>query len=478
MASPRGLVGIGIALLITTFLLYWTAPWSSIYSAAMGGVFILFAYLKTVDARRSVPTFTRKRLIMVALAFIALSAYLYIPPTLRTFAYAASDEKAAAVDPEVVKADTGFAVAIMRVLSKEDQGKNIFISPFSISTALAMTYNGAGGSTKEAMSRTLGIENMTLSGVNEGNLRLLESLESVDETIQLNIANSVWIRNDFATKIRQSFTNGVTTYFKSEVFTRPFDQGTITDVNNWINGKTNQKIPKILDSIDPNEVMFLINAIYFKGDWTKKFDESATHTGGFYLSDGSTVSASFMRQSEDFGYYDSGRFRAARFPYGRDKFAMYVFLPAKGVSLDSFVNDMTQDNLDSWFSSFRGNTKLQVELPKFKIEYGTKRLNEALTNLGMGVAFDRVKANFTGIAPISPSANLFIDFVDHKAYVDVNEKGTEAAAVTVVGIKVTSAPLTIPFIVDRPFLFVIRDDRSGAILFMGKIENPLQATSP
>ena len=217
--------------------------------------------------------------------------------------------------------------------------------------------------------------------------------------------------------------------------------------------------------------MFLINAIYFKGDWTIPFDEEETHTGDFYLMDGSKVQVSFMSNTEEYMYYSGGIYEAVRLPYGRDKMAMYVLLPSEGVDIDSFIAGISQGDLDE---SFRGYAPAEVDLdiPKFKLEYGVKRLNDALKNLGMGVAFDPAEANFSGIAPVQASNNLYIDFVDHKAFIEVNEKGTEAAAATVVGVGLTSAPMTQTFNVDRPFVFVIRDGRSGSILFMGKIANP------
>jgi serpin B len=228
----------------------------------------------------------------------------------------------------------------------------------------------------------------------------------------------------------------------------------------------------MLERIDSSDVMFLINAIYFKGDWVSPFDESATRPGVFHLADGSTAQANYMYQTKNYQYQKGDGFTAARLPYGRDKVAMYVLLPDESSNIDALAGTLTQQKLDEIFSRFRDH-KLAVQFPKFKVEYGTKRLNSALTRMGMGVAFDKANANFNGIAPVTPSSNLFINYVDHKAYVDVNEKGTEAAAATVISIGVTSAPVVTQFKVDRPFLFMIRDDRSGSILFIGVIMNPV-----
>lgn len=183
-----------------------------------------------------------------------------------------------------------------------------------------------------------------------------------------------------------------------------------------------------------------------------------------------------MFVSGDFMYSSGKGFSAARLPYGRDKIAMYVFLPDKGMKVDSFIDSLNQSTFEEYIDEMRSASRLPVRLPKFRVEYGVKRLNDVLTEMGMGVAFDVHQADFSDMASLA-EGNLFIDFVDHKAFVDVNEEGTEAAAATVVGVAVSSGPAWM-FYLDRPFFFVIRDDRSKTILFMGKIENPLETVSP
>lgn len=430
-----------------------------------------------------VPLFTtmRWRLVVSAVAIATLIGYaslIYIPQYSQSLAYAAADEKAQNVDKGLVNANTRFAFDILKELSEEDNGKNIFISPFSISMALAMAYNGAEGSTKDAMANTLQFGGMNLGKVNQGYLDLMGSLENADSQLSLNIGNSVWVDKGFGPKVNQTFTNRLSTYFEGEMFTRQIeDPRTVEDINNWVSDETNKKIDKIVERIDPDMVMFLLNAIYFKGDWTKKFDESKTYRGDFFLPDRSAVEVDLMSTLEDFSHYSGKDFEAVRLPYGRDKVAMYVFLPREGVSLDYFIDNLNQVDFDDYISNFSSPSKIRVDLPKFKLEYGTKRLNAALKNLGMSMAFDRGAANFDGIAKVDPE-NLYLSFVDHKAVIEVNEKGTEAAAVTNVGIAVTSMPSYETLIVNRPFFFVIRDDRSGSILFMGKIVDPTQLVSP
>lgn len=205
------------------------------------------------------------RLVVSAVAIITLIGYaslIYIPKYSQSLAYAAADEKAENVDKDLVNANTKFAFDILKELSEEDKGKNIFISPFSISMALAMAYNGAEGSTKDAMANTLQFGGMNLGKVNQGYLDLMGSLENADSQLSLNIGNSVWVDKEFEPKVNQTFTKRLSTYFEGEMFTRQFkDSRTVEDINNWVSDKTNKKIDKIVERIDPDTVMFLINVI-------------------------------------------------------------------------------------------------------------------------------------------------------------------------------------------------------------------------
>jgi serpin B len=410
-------------------------------------------------------------LVILLVFSIGSTVYVYLSPQSQiNDVYALSDEKANIVDKGLVSSNTKFAFNIFKELSIEDKNMNIFISPLSISIALSMTYNGAEGATKDAMARALQLGNMSLEELNEGYLNLIDSLENADKQVQLGIADSIWIRDSFEPLVNQDFTQRIKEYFESEVFSRDFGNlQTIDEINAWISNKTNGKIDKMVDEIDPELVMFLINAIFFKGEWVTSFNESATKEVDFFPSDGSTLKVDMMSTKGNFSYYEGEDFKAARFPYGRDKIAMYVFLPNRDVSLDSFVESLSKESWENYMDGFKLVEGLEVKFPKFKLGYGVKRLNDVLDKLGMGIAFDPFNANFRGIA----SADLFIDYVDHKAVIEVNEKGTVAAAATNVGIGVTSIPTIKPtFIVDRPFFFVIRDDRSGTILFMGKVVDP------
>ena len=421
----------------------------------------------------------RRRLVVltflvIASVLTAFSASIYIPQYYRGLAYAASDAKASTVDRELVAANTRFALNIFRELAREDLGKNVFISPLSISTALSMAYNGAGGSTKDAMAKILEFGSLDLENVNQGVLDLMGSLENADASVRLSIGNSVWMDKVFEPKVFPNFTQRMRTYFDGEVFARSFNNSkTVDEINGWIKDQTNGKIDKMIEEIDPGWVMFLVNAIYFKGDWVTKFDKSKTRSGDFHLPGGATVQTDFMYALDKFSYYSENGLIAVRLPYGRDKIAMYVFMPVGDSSLEPFIENLTQTSLNSYMSKFTDPRSVVLQLPKFKMEYGVKRLNNALIKMGMGVAFNPFEANFRGVASEWP---LYVAFVDHKAVIEVNEEGTEAAAATNVVIEPVGMPTTIVF--DRPFFYVIRDDRSGSILFMGKMVNPLQTTVP
>jgi serine protease inhibitor len=424
--------------------------------------------------------FGNQKLIVISISFVSIIlgsyvALVYYPESIQNSAYAISDGKAYSVDSKLVSANTKFAFDIFKKLLMEDIDENIFISPLSISIALAMTYNGAEGTTKDAMAKTLNFGNMTLEDVNQKYSDLIESLENVDQAVKLLISNSVWMKNEFEPAVKSSFLQNVGTSYDSEVFTRDFGSPqTVYEINSWVDKRTEGKIKEIVRSISPELVMLLINAIYFKGTWITEFDKAKTQQQDFFLPGGEIVKVEMMTTAGNFSYYSGEDCDIARLPYGRDKVAMYIFLPKEGVSLDSFIASMNQTLHDEYFNRLQSPSDLIVKMPKFEVEYGAKRLNNVLNMLGMEVAFDPFQANFEGIA--STSENLYISYVDHKAVIEVNEEGTEAAAVTVVGMGTTSVSPSSPpsFVVDRPFYYEIRDDRSGSILFMGEILNPTE----
>ncbi len=377
-----------------------------------------------------------------------------------------SDELAGRVDKGLVGSNTDFAFNIFSRLITEDSGQNVFISPLSILLALAMTYNGAVGDTNLAIADAMEFSGMDMEELNQGFSDLLVSILNGDPGVQINIANSIWSRLGFDPN--EDFIEINKKYYSSEVKELDFsDPGAVDIINGWIEDATEEKIKKMLSEIPADAVMYLINAIYFKGDWTYPFDEEATYEEDFNLEDGSKKPVEMMHIAEHYGYITGENFGMARLPYGDEKFSMYIVLPDEGAAVDGIIGF-----LDSYYFNDLRNSmverEIELAMPKYKMEYGVKLLNDALTDLGMGVAFGP-EADFSRINP-----DIFISKVMHKAVIEVNEKGSEAAAATIVEMVESAMPVDgmVEFRVDRPFFFIIADDRSGAILFMGKVVEP------
>jgi len=376
-----------------------------------------------------------------------------------------SDKIIEAVDADLVDGNTEFSFKIFKKLVLEDKDKNVFISPLSISTALAMAYNGAEGETKKAMAEAVGIDGISLEELNQGFKDLMTGIQNADSEIELSVANSIWLREGF--DCREDFIDRNREYFAAEVEEIDFSSPDAPDIiNSWIKEATRGKIEEMITEIPIDVAMYLINAIYFKGNWTYEFDEDATREEDFYLLDGSIKKVPMMSQGKDLMYFKGDNFSSVRLPYGEEKIAMYVVLPDEGVKPDDVISSFSAEKWNEYTRSF-SETNVSILMPKFKMEYGIKLLNDVLTDLGMGIAFSD-SADFSGIAP-----DIFISRVLHKAVIEVNEKGSEAAAVTVVEMRETAMPMEIvEFTVNRPFIFVIADDRSASILFMGKVVNP------
>jgi serine protease inhibitor len=377
-----------------------------------------------------------------------------------------------AAEKHIVESDNKFGLKLFREIVKQDEDSNVFISPLSISMALGMTFNGAEDSTEEAMRNVLELAGLTEQEINESYRGLINLLTQLDPKVIFEIANSIWYRKGLP--VKQEFINLNQTYFDAEIAALDFDKPDASKtINDWVDEKTHGKITEIIEPpISPEMVMFLINAIYFKGTWTCEFDEEATQEDWFTLPDNSQVQCQMMRQEKEFSYFENDLFQAIDLPYGNQKFSMTIFLPKLEVEVDSLISQFNQENWDNWLGSFEtGSGKLF--LPKFTLEYKIK-LNDVLTALGMGIAFNPALADFSGIAEVNPLANLYISKVLHKTYIKVDEEGTEAAAVTSVEVGITSMPPA-GFVmrVDRPFVFAIRENHSQTILFMGKIVEPV-----
>ena len=375
------------------------------------------------------------------------------------------DVFAATEEPDVssvASANTRFGFELMHNLRERESGGNIFISPLSISIALTMTYNGAVGETERAMAEVLEIDGLDLSTINQSNKALRNSLENPDPKVEISIANSIWSRQ--GVEFNTDFLERNQLFFGAEIASLDFSSPqAIATINEWVETNTNGKIQKIVSEIAQETALFLINAIYFKGSWQEEFDKSQTWQGTFHLPNGSEKRVQMMHREGVYPYFRGETFEATSLPYGDGRVSMYIFLPNGNSNLNRFLRDLDAHNWEQWISQLQDRSQTMM-LPRFKLEYAVS-LNDTLKALGMEVAFGR-SANFSGIGP-----NLFISEVKHKTFVEVNEEGTEAVAVTSGDIRALSIPPV--FRVDRPFFFTIYDAETQTILFMGTVTEPM-----
>jgi serpin B len=375
----------------------------------------------------------------------------------------------AKVNPRLIAANNEFGFNLFNQLRRQEADKNVFLSPLSVATALEMTYNGAAGETERAMARTLKLDGISLAEINQASAELMKSLSLADPKIELAVANSLWARQ--GVRFKEDFLARNRQFFGAEVASLDFaSPQAVAKINGWVSANTKGKIAKIIDRIDAQQVMFLINAVYFKGLWQRKFDKTLTKTEPFHLLGGGQKPMPMMSQSGSYRYLRGEKFQALSLPYGKGGVSLYLFLPDRGLSLNDFLKSLSYQKWEQWMGSFR-NTPGDVKIPRFKLDY-ERQLNDPLKALGMEVAFTAGRADFSGMRA---ERDLFISEVKHKAIVEVNEEGTEAAAATSVGISVTSVrptPQRFTFIADRPFLMAICDERTGTILFMGAVMEP------
>lgn len=367
----------------------------------------------------------------------------------------------------LVTADNTFGFKLLAAVNKEDAGKDVFVSPVSVSMALGMTLNGANAATRDSMARTLEFSGLTQTGINSSYKSLIALLSNLDPKVKFQIANSIWHRPDLL--VEQAFKEVNSLHFNAEINSINFsDPGAARTINGWVDRSTNGKIKEIVpDPIPRDIVMYLINAIYFKGTWTYSFDPKNTRDDSFTLPNGSKTACKMMYLKGNLRCTSTDQVQAIDLAYGDAGFSMTILLPKVGTNIDEFTGRLTQQQ---WISIVSGLATKEAELyfPKFKLEY-SKKLNDVLKAMGMPIAFSPDLADFTNI---DKRGGLFISDVQHKTFVQVDEEGTEAAAVTSVGVGRTSIGDTFVMRIDRPFVFVIRENRSGAILFMGKIVEP------
>jgi len=376
-----------------------------------------------------------------------------------------------AQEVSLIEAGNLFGLKLFAALNAAEGDENLFISPLSVSMALGMTLNGAGGETYSAMRQTLELAGLTEEEINQSYRSLIDLLTDLDPRVVFQIANSIWYRDIFP--IAQAFVDLNKQYFDAEVQGLDFnDSGAADVINSWVEEKTNGKIEDIVDSpIDPLTVMFLINAIYFNGDWTYQFDKEKTQDDQFTLPDGSTKQVPMMNHgSVTFPYFETEDFQAISLAYGDSLFYMTIILPRPERDLNSLIAELDKDTWVDWMNQFSPHELDLFQMPKFELEYEIK-LNDVLSALGMEIAFNAYQADFHRMRE-GPGDTLYISSVKHKTYVKVNEEGTEAAAVTSVEVGIGMVSPSLEMRVNRPFLYAIRERFSGTILFIGKVVDP------
>ena len=384
--------------------------------------------------------------------------------------YAEADLHAENISSKFVSANNIQALKLFGSLN--EAGENIMISPLSVSIAMAMALNGASDDNFDEMKSVLEYDSMTIEEINTGFYNLINSLVDVDKDMTLSLADSIWMNEGSVGMYKEDYSSLLENKYNAEPYVIDFFSGDAVDtINGWVSDNTNGKIKDILEEISPNAVMFLINAVYFNSAWTVAFDKENTNQGYFTKSGGDTVTVDYMRFiNQMLEYGNSGTFRVIRLPYGRGKISFYGIIPRNGGTVDELISQIIENGFEN-YSKYLTEKPVNVILPKFKFEYSNDLVG-VFKSLGMSMAFD--KGPFGGIADCS----LFISEIIHKTFIEVSESGTEAAAATDVEIDAGDSGDTSDysepegFFATKPFVYIIRDDRTGTILFMGKVEDP------
>jgi len=375
------------------------------------------------------------------------------------------DEKSA----QLIEADNTFGLELFQKIRKESKEENIMISPLSVSVAFAMAYNGADKDTKTEMEKAMKINGLTTEQINNSYKMLIKALQSLDKNVVFEIANAIFYADGFS--VKPDFLNINKTVYDAEVTKLQFSSpSAVETINKWVTDKTHNKITKIIEQLNPLDRMVLLNAIYFNGIWTNKFDEKGTHNLLFTKTNQTTMEVPMMKKEEKLDYTTNSLFSAIKMPYGKGQYNMIVMLPVTGKNSKDVIDALSANNWNNWMKTFETKDPVVVTMPRFKFAFETK-LNSVLAEMGMVKAFQPNIADFSKIS----NEDLYISSAIHKSFIDVNENGTEAAAVTSITFTTTSAgnepPKTI-FYVDKPFVFAITEKDTDAILFMGEVNHP------
>ncbi len=368
----------------------------------------------------------------------------------------------------LVASSSNFGIDLVNKVAEIETAKdNFMISPLSVTIALAMTYNGADGETKKAMEKTLKFKGIDIKEVNANLKDLINKLLNVDKKIDISIANSIWYRNNF--NVLPEFINTNKEFYHAEVETLDFSSTAAKDIiNKWVADNTKNKIESIIDEISPDAVMYLINAIYFKGMWKYRFDPKNNYKADFHCQDGSVKKVEMMKCKADFKRFTDKDVTVLEMPYGQGNWVIDLLMPNDNQSIDELMKNLTADQWNLWINSLSKSTETDVHLPPFKFEYKIE-LKKCLSVLGMGIAF----SDLADFSKINGEGGISISKVKHKTFIELNEKGTEAAAVTSVEMVFTSVgPNANILRFDKPFMFVIREVSTNTIAFIGKVGQP------
>jgi serpin B len=356
-------------------------------------------------------------------------------------------------------------------LAKDTAGaQNVFISPLSVALALSMAYNGARGDTQRAMAGALGLGSMAAGDLNAGSAALLAHLRGLDRGIELSLADSLWLRQGM--RALPAFRQALLRYYGARTTTLDFgDPRAPAAINAWVSRQTHGLIQSIIERIPTDMVLYLIDALYFKGAWSAPFQAGLTRPGPFTPAGGGRRTLPMMSSTGSYRYNKTQTYEAISLPYGAGKVAMYIVLPAASSGLRGLQNWLdagTWQGLPATLQEAMGT----IVLPRFTVDYGTG-LKTALVALGMGLAFDPLRADLSAMVELD-GQRAYIGDARHKTVLKVDERGTLAAAVTSIGVAATAMPMsTFKMTVNRPFFCAIRDETTGLLLFMGGIADPV-----
>lgn len=368
---------------------------------------------------------------------------------------------------QVIEHSNGFGINLFSRVALDDN-RNLMLSPLSASTALTMLLNGCGGDTYDQLKSTLDYPSeLSIAEINEAYNSLVSQLLKADPKVKLSLANAIFYRSGL--NVKAPFISTLEREFSAQVKQIDFSSPTaVSTINKWASDNTNGLITKVIDNISPDVAMFLLNALYFKGSWSNMFEKSSTQFRPFYLANGTSVEVPTMMGEVDARVAYGEHWSALELPYGRTNFTMVIVMPNETLpELYAELSGELWNNITSSIDAYSAFSETMVYLPKFKFSY-EQMLNDYLISMGMVDAFDELKANLSEMS----DSQLYVDFVKQNTFVEVNEEGTEAAAVTTVGMSNDGAPMPRRFIVDKPFVFAIRERTSNTLMFIGQVVNP------